>query len=312
MHTVSEPQPGAGPDAVAHSHGQGFRAGYMVPNMPLTCRSPGARTIARMTRRNEGRREFLRVTLGGGLAAAVLARCGGSAVESVLGSSSGDAGSATDAGSASDAGSELSCVLDPTTTKGPYWVDEGLERADIRADTNGRATPNPRPGLPLTLELAVYSYAAGACTPLSGAQVDIWHCDASGIYSDVQGVTAGQDFLRGYQVTGANGVARFTTIYPGWYSGRTVHIHVKVRIFDAARNTTTEATTQIFFDDAITDVIFRSISPYSSRPSRDTRNASDGIYGNQTILLSSLSGDIVSGFTASISLGVKVGQINAG
>ena len=187
-----------------------------------------------------------------------------------------------------------------------------MNRSDVRSDTNGRANPNPRPGLPLTLDFAVYAYAADACAPLPGAQVDIWHCDASGIYSDVQGATSGQNFLRGYQVTDGNGRARFTTIYPGWYSGRAVHIHVKVRLFDAASSTTTEATTQVFFDDTITDAVYRGVSPYSSRPSRDTRNPADGIYGNQTVLLLDLSGDPVSGLSGSISLGVKVGQISAG
>ena len=147
---------------------------------------------------------------------------------------------------------------------------------------------------------------------LQGAQVDIWHCDASGIYSDVQGSTAGQNFLRGYQVTDASGVARFTTIYPGWYSGRAVHIHVKVRLFDASNNTTTEATTQVFFDDTITDTVYKNVSPYSGRSTRDTRNSADNIYGNQTVLLLSLSGDTASGFTGTIPLGVRVGQINSG
>jgi protocatechuate 3,4-dioxygenase beta subunit len=139
--------------------------------------------------------------------------------------------------------------------------------------------------------------------------VDIWHCDATGQYSDV-GATAGQNFLRGYQVTGADGIARFQTIYPGWYAGRTVHIHVKVRLFDAFQNTTSEATTQIFFDDSITDSVFASVAPYSSRGARDTRNSRDSIYGNQTVLLTNLSGDVVSGFTGTINLGVQVGQIN--
>src|SRR5262249_32354065 len=125
------------------------------------------------------------------------------------------------------------------------------------SDTSGAASPNPRPGLPLDLQIAVYQFAAGACAPLPGAQVDIWHCDGSGLYSEVAALgTAGQNFLRGYQVTNGSGVATFTTIYPGWYTGRTVHIHAKVRLFDASSNTTTEATTQLFFDDAITDQVF--------------------------------------------------------
>jgi protocatechuate 3,4-dioxygenase beta subunit len=155
-----------------------------------------------MSQRTTTRRSFLKSGLSAGLGAAILSRCAASDL------SASGAGGAT---SGSDGGvSSSSCVLDPTTTKGPYWVDERLNRSDIRSDTTGKASPNPRPGLPLTLELAVSAYASGACTPLQGAQVDIWHC-----------------FLRGYQVTDANGIARFTTIYPGWYSGRTVHIHVR-------------------------------------------------------------------------------------
>jgi protocatechuate 3,4-dioxygenase beta subunit len=249
------------------------------------------------------RRDLLK-TLGAGLGAAVLFRCGGAAAASG-GQTSADAGTG-------DAGTSGACVLDPNLTKGPYWVDERLNRSDIRSDTKGKASPNPRPGLPLVLQFAVSSYAAGVCSPLQGAQVDIWHCDASGIYSDVQGVTAGQDFLRGYQVTDANGVATFTTIYPGWYSGRAVHIHVKVRLFDSASNTTTEATTQVFFGDATTDTVYASASPYNARGSRDTRNASDNIYGNRTVLLLALAGDATSGYTGNISLGVQVGQVNAG
>ena len=241
--------------------------------------------------------------LGAGLGALLLSRCGGMDPDAIGGS---DAGSTL-----SDGGTANACVLDPTTTKGPYWVDERLDRSDVRTDTNGRASPNPRPGLPLTLQIAVQSWSAGACTPLQGAQVDIWHCDASGVYSDV-GSAAGQNFLRGYQVTDAGGLVRFTTIYPGWYSGRTVHIHAKVRLFDAANNTTTEATTQLFFDDLVTDAVYASVSPYGARPSRDTRNSADGIYANQTALLVGLSGDTSSGYTASISLGVRVGQVNPG
>ena len=87
---------------------------------------------------------------------------------------------------------------------------------------------------------------------------------------------------------------------------------VKVRLFDASNNTTTEATTQVFFDDTITDTVYKNVSPYSGRSTRDTRNSADNIYGNQTVLLLSLSGDTASGFTGTIPLGVRVGQVNAG
>jgi protocatechuate 3,4-dioxygenase beta subunit len=242
---------------------------------------------------------------GRGFGAALLFRCGGAALAT---DSSTDAGTSSGAG---DGGTTSSCVLDPTLTKGPYWVDERLNRSNIRSDTNGLASPNPRPGLPLILRFAVSAYASGVCTPLAGAQVDIWHCDASGIYSDV-GSTAGQNFLRGYQITDANGLATFTTIYPGWYPGRTVHIHVKVRLFDASKNTTTEATTQVFFDESITGRVYAQVSPYNLRGARDTRNSADNIYANQSVLLLSLAGDTTSGYTGSISLGIQVGQINAG
>src|SRR5205823_5956147 len=140
----------------------------------------------------------------------------------------------------------------------------------------------------------------------------IWHCDAGGTYSDVAGVSAGQTFLRGYQVTGADGVVKFTTIYPGWYSGRAVHIHVKVRMFDASNNVTTEATTQVFFDDPITDGVYANVAPYNSRSSRDTRNPADNIYSDQTVLLLNLTGNTSTGYSGSIALGVKKGTIFSG
>ena len=222
-----------------------------------------------------------------------LLRCAGSGSQETGTDAGMDAG--TDAGT-------VDCVLDPSLTKGPYWVDEHLNRSDIRAD---------RVGLPLALQFTVYDLSSGACAAFEGAQVDIWHCDAGGTYSDVAGVSAGQTFLRGYQVTGADGVVKFTTIYPGWYSGRAVHIHVKVRMFDASNNVTTEATTQVFFDDPITDGVYANVAPYNSRSSRDTRNPADNIYSGQTVLLLNLTGNTSTGYSGSIALGVKKGTSSA-
>src|SRR5688500_19724992 len=108
--------------------------------------------------------------------------------------------------------------------------------------------------MPLDLEVRVYLVANGSSTPMSGAMVDIWQCDAMGVYSDVRDMngffnTAGQKFLRGYQVTDASGVAKFTTVYPGWYQGRSVHIHFKVRTNTDGRNA--EFVSQLYFDDAL-------------------------------------------------------------
>ena len=125
---------------------------------------------------------------------------------------------------ATPAASSAACVLTAALTEGPFFVDEKLNRADIRTDPGTGAVAA---GVPLALTFNVSRVANNACTPLTGAYLDVWHCDATGIYSDVDG--SSQKFLRGYQVTDANGVARFTTIYPGWYRGRAVHIHFKLR-----------------------------------------------------------------------------------
>ncbi|WP_165222529.1 intradiol ring-cleavage dioxygenase [Aquisphaera insulae] len=166
----------------------------------------------------------------------------------------------------------------PGLTEGPYWVDEMLNRSNIRIDPS---TGIVQPGLPLTLAINVSQVNAdGSVSPLPGAYVDIWHCSASGVYSDVAAQnTVGEKFLRGYQVTNAHGNVRFLSIYPGWYSGRTVHIHVRVRVYDATTDTVTyNFTTQLFFDDAITDDVFANVAPYNARGMRDTTNANDDIF----------------------------------
>jgi protocatechuate 3,4-dioxygenase beta subunit len=170
------------------------------------------------------------------------------------------------------------CVARPQQTEGPFFVEEGLNRSDIRSDP---ATGAVKPGVMLQVAFNVSRLAGGGCTPLAGAQVDVWHCDALGAYSDTSGggaTTLGQKFLRGYQVTDEAGVARFTTIYPGGYQGRAVHIHFKIRPEPASAQGS-EFTSQIYFDDALTDRV-HAHAPYASRGQRRLRNESDGPFRN--------------------------------
>src|SRR5437588_4238862 len=152
--------------------------------------------------------------------------------------SSGTSTSGSGSGSAS-------CVLTPELTVGPYFVDERLNRSDLTTNTTDTNVTN---GAPLALSIYIMEYGSSACTPLAGAQVDVWHADAAGIYSDesVEN-TVGQSFLRGYQLTDSNGLAAFKTIFPGWYSGRTVHMHVMIRTYSSSGGKTFEFTTQLFF-----------------------------------------------------------------
>ena len=195
------------------------------------------------------------------------------------------------------------CVVTPAQTEGPYFVDEKLNRADIRPDpTNGKVSA----GTPLDLEIRVYRVANGACSPYQNAMVDIWQCDAMGLYSDVRDTngffnTAGQKFLRGYQLTDASGVAKFTTIYPGWYQGRTVHIHFKVRASTGAR--AAEFTSQLYFDDAVSDKVLAQ-APYNTKSGSRTRNERDGIFGRggrQLMLTVSEQG---AGYESSFDIGL--------
>jgi protocatechuate 3,4-dioxygenase beta subunit len=171
----------------------------------------------------------------------------------------------------------------PEQTEGPFYVETSLERSDIRSDPR---TGEMRPGVPLALVFAVSAARGGGCVPLAGAVVDVWHCDARGAYSDPGAAGSGQGFLRGYQVTDAAGSARVTTIYPGAYGGRAVHIHFKVRTEpDAARGH--EFTSQIYFDDALTDEV-HARAPYARSGQRRVRNDADGPFrrGGHHLLLS--------------------------
>lgn len=191
------------------------------------------------------------------------------------------------------------CVLSPEQTEGPYFVDEELNRSDIRSDpSSGKVEA----GVPLHLALQIQGVSSGRCVPLAGAQVDIWHCNARGIYSDVRDPSldsTGQRFLRGYQISNAQGMVQFTTIYPGWYPGRTPHIHVKVRTRHS------EFTSQIYFDDALSTTIYQK-EPYNGRGRRATGNSNDFLFqdgGNNMILAVQPH---ANGYQGRLTIGVSV------
>jgi protocatechuate 3,4-dioxygenase beta subunit len=189
-------------------------------------------------------------------------------------------------GPAAVASGAVSCVLAPEQTEGPYYVAGEKLRRKI---TEGR------PGTPLLLRLTVVD--ASTCKPIKGAAVDIWHCDALGAYSGVNGNSG--TFMRGIQRTNASGIATFETVYPGWYQGRTVHIHVKVHVRGKVVH-----TGQLYFPDALTDAVYRK-RPYNRRPGRTTRNAGDSVFrngGRKSMLR--LSRRRAGGYAGAITMGV--------
>lgn len=189
---------------------------------------------------------------------------------------------------------DIDCILSPEETIGPYFIDVGLARSDVREDRAG-----------VRLRLVLQLVDVDGCTPIQDAVVNIWHADASGIYSGFPnqpgGIdTTGETFLRGFQITDANGRVELTTVYPGWYSGRTPHIHVRIHL-----DSTTVLVTQLYFAESLTDTVYAQ-APYSSRPNRDTTNSSDSIARND---LDELSLNVVAendGYAGSIVLGVDL------
>ena|SRR6266566_1167951 len=221
---------------------------------------------------------------------ASLAKVGGF-VAAALGASAWKLGSAAESdgtGPAAVASGAVSCVLAPEQTEGPYYIANEKLRRNI---TEGR------PGTPLTLRLRVVD--ASTCKPIKNAAVDVWHCDALGAYSGFGAGSGNRTFMRGVQRTDANGFATFQTVYPGWYQGRTVHIHVKVHVRGNVVH-----TGQLYFADRVTDTVFKR-RPYSRRGARTTRNSSDSVYrngGKRSLLGLRKHG---AGYVGTIAMGVQ-------
>jgi len=197
-------------------------------------------------------------------------------------------------GSRPAAAAEGVCAITPQVTQGPYWFDPKLDRADI---TEGKK------GAPVTVALTVVD---GACRPLKGARVDIWHCDAQGIYSGYEGqgddhktAAKGATFLRGAQISDSAGKVAFKTIWPGWYEGRTPHIHVKAHL-DAR----TVLTAQLFIPDALSEYLYENVPAYKRPRQRDTFNRHDGIalQGGEAMVASVKEGK--DGYVLALVLGV--------
>lgn len=203
------------------------------------------------------------------------------------------------------------CIVRPELTEGPYFIDETLARPDVRANT---VTGAVREGVPLVLSFGVSRLAAGRCAPLAGALVHVWQCDAAGVYAGVDDprtrpADPKDNALRGIQTTDAQGRVKFTTIYPGWYRGRAVHVHFKIRT--QGTGAAYEFTSQLFFPEALTDEI-HARPPYAANGRRDTPNQRDGIYrqgGDQLLLQPSRS---ASGYDAGIDIALDLSDAGIG
>lgn len=188
-----------------------------------------------------------------------------------------------------DAEAATTCLLTPEATEGPYWVDGALSRRNV---TEGKA------GVPLVIRFTVLN--ARTCKPIRNADVEIWHCDALGNYSAVNG--ARTRFLRGHQRSNALGKAEFLTVFPGWYPGRTPHIHMKVSVGGNEVH-----TGQVFCNETVTRAVYKQ-APYRSRGQYDTPHASDGIYsqagGSRAELKLKRRTGGLRGYVGTIAIGV--------
>jgi protocatechuate 3,4-dioxygenase beta subunit len=222
----------------------------------------------------------------------------------------------------------------PELTEGPYWVNTMLRRSDIRANTRSPAGTRQE-GVPLDLYINVVDSDNG-CKPLNGVAVDIWHANAHGLYSDepsqasgggtspAAGDTSSDNWLRGYQITGVDrglrrkpvdGQVSFRTIWPGWYTGRAIHIHVRVRKMSSSGTTIAGYTTQIFFSDADNDAVLTGAAPYNARDPRKDLTTDE----NDTVLtradfatnVVAVHGSIERGFSATFNIALDNAEVDA-
>jgi len=232
-----------------------------------------------MMKRTIGRREAL-AFIGAAASAAVAVGCGDSPSSPTSGTTGTTATTSTNA----------ACAVTPTETVGPYPSLTDMFRSDIR---EGKA------GTTMTLTIKVVNVNAG-CAPVSGVNVEIWHVDAAGNYSQY-GTQTAQTFLRGIQTTDGNGEVTFTTIYPGWYQGRATHIHAEV-----TRGNQSLKVTQIAFPESINNTVHSQGAYATGRGTNPTSNTADGIFADSLASeLATPSGSPSSGYTASFQIAIQ-------
>ena len=249
-----------------------------------------------------GRRSALRLLGGAGLA--VIAACATEGATSTT-AAAGDRAHRGQSrhgghGATTTFGGAGSCVLIPEETEGPYPLDLSGDEAFFRSDIS-----EGRSGVPLTLTLSLVDVNAG-CAPIEGARIDVWHCDADGVYSGVSqpgNDTTGETFCRGIQLTDANGQATFQTVYPGWYQGRITHVHFQVFLDSGLA-----ATSQIAFPEEVTDAVY-AVEPYAAKgPNTSVRSIEEDMVfsdGSQ-YQIAAVTGGADARYIATLLVGVAV------
>jgi protocatechuate 3,4-dioxygenase beta subunit len=245
------------------------------------------------------------IKLIGGAGLALIAGCATTSVVTTTAAAAGSSTSTGATGTTTGTGATVTtfggagrCVLIPEETAGPYPLDLSDEEVFVRTDiTEGRS------GVPLALTLTLVD-ASADCAPIANARVDLWHCDADGVYSGYSqpgSDTTGETFCRGIQVSDSNGQVTFQTIYPGWYQGRITHIHFQIFLDNGLA-----ATSQIAFPPEITDAVY-AVDPYAAKgPNTSVASfADDNVFSDGTqYQLATVAGDAGSGYAATLLVGI--------